>query len=90
MDSDFNVNYVVMIAPSNPETWRNNCKPIKKVYYKLIKLISHYKKVVFLCNFKKECDKFSKLKNVELVEIPSNDSWARDILPIKCSRGGGR
>lgn len=76
-------NNVVLIAPNNCETWRNRCKPIKKVFYKLIKIISKYKDVILICNNIEENKKYQNLKKVKLCEIKSNDSWARDTLPLK-------
>lgn len=81
MQNDFDeIEKIVLIWPHNTETWRKNCRPIRKCFYKLIKIISKYKKVVLI---KSKNDICKEMKNVEIVEIESNDSWARDVLPFK-------
>ena len=84
MQNDFDViEKIVLIWPHNTETWRKNCRPIRKCFCKLIKKISKYKKVVLL---KRRNDRCGKFKNVEIVEVESNDSWARDVLPFKINK----
>ncbi len=81
MQNDFDkIEKVVLIWPHNAETWRKNCKPIRECFYKLIKIISKYKQVVLI---KSKDDIFKKMRNVETIELESDDSWARDVLPFK-------
>lgn len=73
---------VVLIWPSNNETWRNNCKDIRKVFAKLIKEISKEVPVDVLKN-EKDIIEYKFRKNVNILNIESDDSWARDVMPFK-------
>lgn len=87
MQNDFeNINKIILIWPKNPETWRKENKPIRKVFYRLMKNISKYKQVVLIKDKQDDCKKISKIKNVEFLEIQNNDSWARDVLPFKVGK----
>ncbi len=77
-----NLSKVVLIWPSNNETWRNDCKNIRKVFAKLIDEISKEVDVHLLKN-PKDTIKYNFRNNVTILNIESNDSWARDVMPFK-------
>ena len=83
--ADFDSHKMLFILwPERPDVWRNNAKNAQETFYKLIQIISKYEKITVGVTNLNEFDheKFPFNKNVKLVEIKHNDSWARDTGPI--------
>lgn len=83
--SDFDPHKKLFVLwPERPDVWRNNAKNAQDTFYKMITTISKYEQIVLGVtninefNFKK----YPFNKNVAVVEIKHNDSWARDTGPI--------
>jgi agmatine deiminase len=72
----------LMAWPSRPDLWGDRLRDAKNDYAQVANAIARFEPVVMVCNpgFSAEvgslCD-----RNVQPVEIPINDSWARDSGP---------
>lgn len=75
-----------VILPFREDTWRNKADPALAEYYEVIKAISQFEPVVVIGNdfiSPKWVMKIIGLgNNVHLANIPYDDSWARDTLPV--------
>lgn len=83
--SDFDSHKKIYILwPERPDVWRNNAQEAQQVFYNLIKTISKYEKIVLGVTNINEFNhkKYPFNKNVQIIEIKHNDSWARDTGPI--------
>ncbi len=74
--------------PHNRETWPNNLLEVQHEFLNFIAAIAEDEPVMMLCSGE-HLDEFltvvnqrtSKLTNVHVVDIPTNDAWARDYAP---------
>ncbi len=73
---------VWMIWPERPDNWRSNAIPAQKAYSDVAKAISLFEPVVIiaskeqLANCKKDMP-----ADIEIIEMESDDAWARDVGP---------
>lgn len=84
--------------PHNRETWPKNLSEAREEFWQLVLAISHDEPVCLVV----DCSqgdaiaelqrRISKqgLKNVQLVDIPTNDAWLRDYGPIFCTEPSGQ
>ena len=78
-----------MAWPHNAETWPENLIEAQHEYIELVAAISDDEPVMLLCSGEESLDQFlsavsqrsSRLTNVHVVDIPTNDAWARDYAP---------
>lgn len=69
-----------MIWPQRTDIWRLGAKPAQKVYKKVAETISEFEPVTMLVNE----EQYAHVRNVlsseiKVVEMSSNDAWARDV-----------
>ena len=77
--------------PHNVETWPDNLRQAQSEFVELVKLIANHQQVYVLASpdardlnasLAKEAHKiFANCPNVEIINIPTNDAWARDYAP---------
>lgn len=78
-----------MAWPHNSETWPENLRESQSEYLELVAAISEDEPVQLMCSGETHLDQFlaavgrrsGKLNNVQIVDIPTNDAWARDYAP---------
>lgn len=74
----------VICLPYREDTWREKAIPALKEYLQVVKAIASFEPVIVIYSKyvnKEFLDNF-KIKNVTLINIEYDDSWARDTLPI--------
>ena len=74
----------VMIWPERPGSWCYEAKFAEKVFAEIIEKISEFEKVFVLASDKKFAHAKACLegvKNAEVLNINSDDAWARDTAP---------
>jgi agmatine deiminase len=70
--------------PHNEETWPENLAEAQAEFVALVKAISEVQPVKVLAAekaFTQASEKLKPIANVEIVQIPTNDAWARDYAP---------
>lgn len=78
-----------MAWPHNTETWPENLEATQHEYIELVAAIADDEPVMLMCSGESSIDQFltvvssrsQKLSNVTIVDIPTNDAWARDYAP---------
>lgn len=79
---------VLVTFPHKDTDWHPMLDEVCDCYRNLITAISKYEAVIVLSADKHLAEKYLKgLKNVIIIECPSNDTWTRDHGLITCSRG---
>ncbi len=81
---------VFMIFPERPDNWRDNAEPAQVAFANVAKAISQFVPVTLLVSAKHYQRAHEMLPAaVQLIEMSTNDAWARDIVPtfVKNSRG---
>lgn len=76
--------FTAICLPYREDTWREKAIPALKEYLEVVKAIAEFEPVVVIYSKyvnKEYLEKF-KIKNVTLVNIEYDDSWARDTLPV--------
>lgn len=69
-----------MIWPQRTDTWRMGAKPAQKVYTKIAEAIVDFEPVTMLVNEAQYQFVRSTLSSqIKVVEMSSNDAWARDV-----------
>lgn len=75
----------IVMLPYRTDTWREKAKPAMAEFKELVSLISKFEPVLVLYDPKHfsraSLYKFPK-RNVSLLPLPYDDSWARDPLPV--------
>ncbi len=71
-----------MVWPQRSDNWRRGAKPAQRVYAKIAAAIADFEEVVMLVNK----DQYTHARHflderIIVVEMSSNDAWARDIGP---------
>ena len=75
--------------PHNPKTWPKNLEAAQEEFLELVAAIADDEPVMLMCSGEAQVDQFlsinsrrsTKLTNVKIVDIPTNDAWARDYAP---------
>ena len=81
----------VMAWPLRPGSWREGAKPAQKVFSQIARIIATREKVYLLANaevYQQVKSDFAGDGNIRVLEIETNDAWARDIGPTFVRRGG--
>lgn len=83
----------VMIWPERPGSWCYEAKPAEKVFKEIIENISEFEKVYVLGDdskfaHAKAC--LENIRNAEVININSDDAWARDTAPTFLTDSKGR
>ncbi len=81
----------VMIWPKRPGSWRDGAQPARKVFAEAASFIAGGEKVYVLADGEdhEEVKKlFAQYGNIRVLEIETNDAWARDVGPTFVRRGG--
>ena len=79
-----------VLMPFRKDTWRNGALPAREAFKQVIAAIAEHEPVTVGIHpryFKEISPMFDGMKNVELLPIRYNDSWARDNLPLFLSNG---
>jgi agmatine deiminase len=82
-----------MIWPERPDNWRNGGKPAQKVFAEVAAAIGRREKLTMLVSRRQYANALSMLPDyVRVVEMSSDDSWARDsgCTFVKNDTGGLR
>lgn len=81
----------LMIWPVRPGSWPYNGKEAKQVFSKIAKEIAKHEKLYMLAdaNHVKEAENMlgADGETIIVLEIPTNDSWARDVGPTCVVKG---
>lgn len=83
----------IMVFPERPGSWPHEAKPAQKVFASIIKKIAECEKVYVAVsdNTRKAAEEaFESTDNVVLLDIPTDDAWARDIGPTFVKHPDGR
>lgn len=83
----------IMVFPERPGSWPHEAKPAQKVFASIIKKIAECEKVYVAVsdNTRKAAEEaFESTDNVVLLDIPTDDAWARDIGPTFVKHLDGR
>ncbi|WP_058369801.1 agmatine deiminase [Psychrobacter sp. ENNN9_III] len=73
---------VWMVWPYREDNWRQNAAPAKAAYKAVALAIKPYCKVAVLVNPNDyQACRDSLPADIEVISMPSNDAWARDIVP---------
>ena len=73
-----------LLWPMRSDNWRLGAKPAQATFAKVISTIAHYEPVTVGVNYEQFMHVaylFQPLDNVRVVELSSNDAWARDCGP---------
>ena len=73
-----------MSWPYNEETWPENLAAAQLEFVEFAKTIARFQQVKILCGGPAHAQAKSalgKVANIELIDIPTNDAWARDYAP---------
>lgn len=82
----------IMIWPYRPGSWCYGAKAAQRVFTEIIREISkHERVIVAVCGNQLEAaeNALSSLGNVEILNIDSDDAWARDTAPTFLVNGKG-
>lgn len=72
-----------LIWPERQDNWRNGGKPVQKVFTELAKTIAKFQPVTMLVNQDQYINAKDNLDGIaRVVEMSSDDAWAKDTLPI--------
>ncbi|MCQ4022628.1 MULTISPECIES: agmatine deiminase [unclassified Ruminococcus] len=74
----------IMIWPYRPGSWCYEAKAAERVFTQIITEISKHERVIVLAGdnqLKAAQSALSEIKNVEIININSDDAWARDTAP---------
>ncbi|PIE46700.1 MAG: agmatine deiminase [Gammaproteobacteria bacterium] len=73
---------VFMIFPERPDNWRDNAKPAQIAFANVAQAISNFTPVTMLVSHEQfQTARNLLAHNIQLIEISTNDAWARDIIP---------
>ena len=75
--------------PHNPKTWPENLEAAQEEFLEFVAAIADDEPVMLMCSGEAQIDQFlsinsrrsTKLTNVKIVDVPTNDAWARDYAP---------
>lgn len=83
----------IIVWPQRPGSWSFGADAACEAFTSVIKAIAASEKVYVACakkskHWQRASEMLSGLANVELMDIPTDDSWARDIGPTFVVRDG--
>ena len=80
----------IMIFPERPGSWINDAKPAGEVFAQIIKEIAKVEQVyVVVSKFTRAVaeKRLTGVQNITLLELPTDDAWARDTAPTFVTNG---
>ncbi len=81
--------YIMVVFPKKTSDWHHSIKEIKKSYVDFITTLSRFQKCIVICDNKKRVASFfTKIQNIEFLEIETNDTWIRDFGAISVYKSG--
>ena len=89
MPAEFSEHYgCIMIFPHRRDSWQNGAYAARKAFAEVIGIISKTENVT-VCARNDDYDsaRFMLPENVRVVEMESDDSWARDVAPTFVTDG---
>lgn len=89
MPAEFSQHYgCILIWPHRRDSWQNGAYAARRAFARLIELISSSEKVI-VCARYEDYDEARRLlpDRVRVVEMSSDDSWARDVAPTFVTNG---
>ena len=92
LPAEWELQEAIQIAfPSRQSDWLDYWKEIVPCYLNIIKVISSYQPLIIVCDEENELRDYledADLSNIHIVEMPINDTWARDHGAITVEQGG--
>lgn len=77
-----------MLWPERPDNWREGAKPAQETFIEVAKTISRFEPLTMCVSHEQFKNARNLLPaNIRVVEMPSNDSWMRDVGPTFVSNG---
>ena len=93
MPAEFSPHDATLIVwPVRPGSWGKDPSDSQKAFLDVIRTISESEKVFLLASeshYEEAKNAVSDIKNVEVLDIPTDDAWARDIGPTFLTNGKG-
>ena len=89
MPGEFTLHYgCILIWPHRRDSWQNGAYAARRAFVRLIELISMSENVIVCARFE-DYDEARRLlpAKVRVVEMSSDDSWARDVAPTFVTDG---
>ncbi len=81
---------VWMVWPERPDNWRNGAKPAQEAYINVARAIAQFEPVTMLVSNGQYANARARLpEEIRVVEMSSDDAWARDIGPTFVINGKG-
>lgn len=78
----------IMIFPHRRDSWQNGAYAAREAFANVIRIISASEKVIVCARFEDYDSARGMLpENVRVVEMSSDDSWARDVAPTFVTNG---
>ena len=89
MPAEFSPHYgCILIWPHRRDSWQNGAYKARQAFAELIKIISRSEKVIVCARYEDYDDARKALPDrVRVVEMSSDDSWARDVAPTFVTNG---
>lgn len=82
---------LIVVFPPEKSDWSHSLKDIRETYILFINTIACYQKCMVICEDKKLlANALPSLQNIELIEMPTNDTWIRDFGGINVYKKGKR
>ena len=89
MPAEFSPHYgCILIWPHRRDSWQNGAYAARKAFARLIEIISRSEKVI-VCARYEDYDSAREVlpDRVRVIEMSSDDSWARDVAPTFVTNG---
>lgn len=79
----------LLIWPVRPGSWGTDPRPAQKTFSGIIKVLAKNEKVWVLADkeHKSEAEEALRYPNIQVLEIPTDDAWARDVGPTFVTDG---
>lgn len=89
MPAEFSRHYgCILIWPHRRDSWQNGAYAARRVFAKLIEIIAESEKVIVCARYEDYDDARNSVPDsVRVVEMSSDDSWARDVAPTFVTNG---
>lgn len=82
---------LIVVFPPKKSDWEHSIKEIHQTYLEFISQIARFQKCMVICEDKKTlATALPSLQNIELIEMPTNDTWIRDFGGINVYKNGKR
>ena len=82
---------LIVVFPPKKSDWEHSLKEIHQTYLEFISQIARFQKCMVICEDKKTlATALPSLQNIELIEMPTNDTWIRDFGGINVYKNGKR